>query len=53
MKADNKKLGKYVIALLVLKHRNNPTKLKEEKKEVNKVYMENDIVSNDDNNSRE
>ena len=34
---------------MVLKHRNDPTKLKEEIKEVNKVYMKKDIVNNDDN----
>ena len=50
-KADKEKLRKYVLALLVLRYWNDPTKLKEEIKEFNKVFIKNNIVNNDDNNS--
>ena len=36
------------MALMVLKYRNDPTKLKEELEEVNKVYIKIDLVDNDD-----
>ena len=47
-----KKVRKFVIDLLVSKYRNNPTKLKEETKEFNKVHLKKGIVSIDGNFSR-
>ena len=48
----DQKIRKYLIVLLVLKHRNDPTKLKHEIKEVNQVYLKNDRVKNDNNSRR-
>ena len=44
--ADKEKLINYILALLVLKYRNNPNKVKEEVKEVNRVCLKNQIVYN-------
>ena len=48
----DQKIRKYLIVLLVLKYRNDPTKLKHEIKEVNQVYLKNDRVKNDNNSRR-
>ena len=50
---DKEKIRKSFIAWLVFKNRNDPTKLKEEIKDVSKIYTENCLVNNDDNNSHE
>ena len=38
--------------MLALKYRNDPTKVKEDIKEVSKVYLKNDTVNNDDDKFR-
>ena len=44
-------MGRYIIASLVLRHRNHPTKIREEIKEVEIFYIKNDILIIDDDNS--
>ena len=51
IKAHKEKMGKDSIALLVLNYRNNPTKLKDEIREVKEVSIKNDLF-NIDNYSR-
>ena len=51
-KAVKDKIRKCVVALFVMKFRNDPTKLRDEKIDVIKFYIRNDIVNNVDNNSR-
>ena len=45
-------MKKYVTALLVIKDRNNPTKLNEEIKKDNEVYINSAINNNDAHKSR-
>ena len=51
IEADKEKIRKYIIALLLIKHRDDLTQLKEEIFEDNKVYINNDLNNIDDNNS--
>ena len=48
LKLMKKKMRKYNPVLLVVKCRNDPTKIKEKTKEVHEVFMKMDIVFNDD-----